>query len=263
MSNTPPNPRPEELFDRYRTLINKPATWFEPFTLRRAIQEFTRALPNAVLNLDRSAMHGIISDCWWRLGNTEKSYSAAVSAVIANGKSPYALNARAVAHLAKGRCDAALSDLQAAQSLAKPLSQIEATVVANLMEAHHRLGNKPKAYECLRSLASRERPDPLTLFLIASGAARMDSPFEAVEFLARHIAAVYRQARGNALPIYWIDDMPENLAKRVAAFPAMKTSIAHMRLFYDMPEESADGVTYFVSDTPTLLDVASPQRRQR
>ncbi|MEZ4405094.1 MAG: tetratricopeptide repeat protein [Polyangiales bacterium] len=236
---TMPAPLPltkaQELNEKYGARLSAWGEVIDEFTLRRMLTEIVHAkrhadhLDLAVLN----TLEGLVES---RRGELESARAAHARAHALLPNEP-----RIALNLAK-----ALGELER-HAEARPLFErvlvmpglspvMVLSTLVHLSTCHSHLGDQDSAQEYFeRAIASASQTDPEMLILLAQGAALLGRTHDAVEFLARFVAASQNREREDTPALTVLRAAPAELMARVLQVAILARAIHDVEACADAP----------------------------
>lgn len=199
-----PQTKAEVFHNETVELLTDPSGRVPELTLRRAVREARTLLGSA----DQSwqlRLYGLISLLEERIGHMEEAFDAAAKALELEPGDPVALTQMG---RFLGKSDKHADALQCFQSVVARTRKGSGAwfmAMANMAECYHRLGRSDearKAYLTAAGFVDSVRVQDI--FGLANVAAVMGLPEDAVELLARFIAASTHEERGDRPALDWI-----------------------------------------------------------
>lgn len=229
-----------------RDLLERHLDWFadvsrsvDELAARRVISAAEDLLPVA-LPEERAAVYTLIGLGQYRAGRLDRALDAFRNALrVDRARSSHHHNVAAVL-IELGRSQEALRHLDDAQRLPTRSKHDELIGAVNAAEASHRLGNRAAVVAAWRRAQTIATDgDPYDQFLLAHAAAQIGFDDDAVEHLARHVAASRGGALGDLAAVEYLRSVPQERLARVNEIPALRDALVRVSERFD--EDGAEG----------------------
>jgi tetratricopeptide (TPR) repeat protein len=201
----------QKLFQEHAARVGDPLQPIDDFTLWRLRREARAALRDANLE-GQWALWLLLGLIEHRLGDVDGALSAYRNASSCKPDDPHPwVNISKVLGGAE-RPREAMEALQKAEALAEEGSPLWQIILLNRVAGHTKLGEREAAVSAFDQAARATDPrDPAALLRLATSSMVFGREDDAVEYLARHLAAAQGISRGDDLALRVILDAPPAL----------------------------------------------------
>lgn len=224
----PPLPQPKALlfFNETLALLEGPADEFPELACRRAVRDAHTLLASADA-VGQRYLYTLISVLEERLDHPKEALEAAFCAVKLDSENPETLMAmgRQLGHV--GMHDHALEYFRLAEVHSVKGSSDWMTATSNQALAHHQLGAVEESRRVyLAAVAAQRDEEARGTLHLAHAAAFLGLPGDAVELLARYVAATTHVKRGDQPAMVLIVPALDELRAVFRKFPALERTVS-------------------------------------
>lgn len=229
-----PAPKSLEVYNKYRARLSSFAAPIDTFTLYAMRAEMRRELDHADVE-GAGALWVLISEVEDRLGHTAEADRAARIAVEALPDHPMVLNSYASRLGMRGETRKALDLFEHALAHAAAMPEMLQVLLCNVAVARAKLGAVDAGLNALAEAArATNMRDTSSVLLLLWACVALGEEDDAVEMLARFVALVKDEPRGDRPALDVIDSAPADLAPLMQE-GSLATAVAAVRKRWSEP----------------------------